>query len=54
MISADSPCVYPNEEIIFIIMKKRSCHSPLKGIIVEVDHSKAIQKGGILGVKTER
>lgn len=35
-------------------MTKRSCHSPLKGIIVEVDHSEAIQKGGILGVKTER
>lgn len=30
-----------------------SRYSPLKGIIVEVDHSQAIQKGSILG-GTER
>lgn len=28
---------------------KRSSYSPLKGVIVEVDHSEAIQKGCILG-----
>lgn len=31
------------------IERNGSNHSPLKGVIVEVDHSQAIQKGSILG-----